>query len=248
MDYCSLYHTDTKDHFSFKIIMELNQAKRRFITRITGGAASVDIDKGLTSMSLFRKALRGYDGMMLIGGTRVLSVNRDSANILPTIMEIAPLLKHDNPNMMTFGIVPRPEYFKLCKWGMIVSEEPNLGCITIVNPEQDICLTVQKDVDTPAVYDVEWQSCLHVVRTYKETGRRRPFGCVLIAYEGGSYTRKEVLAWTEQQLPVILIENSGRATDILCHELRDHPSVSICSSSDDIRKKMIELGGLDADN
>jgi hypothetical protein len=68
----------------------------------------------------------------------------------------------------------------------------------------------------------------HVLRMYGE------WRSVLIAYNGGGTTEREVIATADQGWPVILIKGSGRATDKLAEDksfLRAHPSVRVCEHS-----------------
>ncbi len=243
--FCSMYNMDTRDHFSHRITMELTNSSTPFLVRLTGGAAEIDFDKGLDAIRLLTTAFKGYKGRILYGGTRVIKIHPPSYTVIPTIMEVAPILKHSNPEMVTFGVVPRPDNLALSEWGIVISQEPNLGCVTIVNPHQDVCLMIQQDVDTKALYDVEWQSCLYVAKTFQSISKN--FGCALVSYEGGNYTRKEILAWASNGLPVLLMEGSGRTTDVLCRDklwLESNPSVTVCKNERDLRKSLISLGGI----
>lgn len=247
-EFCRLYHMHTREHFSQKISLSLASAETNFLVRLTGGAAKIDIDKGFDAIRLLTTAFRGYSGVMLYGGTRVIGYRRHGPTVIPSIMEVPPILQSQNPNMVTFGIVPRSEEHFLCEHGIIVSQNPELGCVTIINPNQTVCLTVQQDVDTPATYDVEWQYCLyHVVETFMKYGKRANYGCALVSYEGGTYTKKEILAWASRNLPVILCAGSGRTTDVLARDkqwLADHPSVVVCEDASEIRQTLTNLGGL----
>jgi hypothetical protein len=93
---------------------------------------------------------------------------------------------------------------------MIVANNVEDPYFTVIHPEQDITLVVQVSADNPEVWDAEYRECLSITNDLKEYCN---FKSVLISYNGGSVTEREILRTAERGWPVILIKDSGRKTD-----------------------------------
>jgi hypothetical protein len=185
---------------------------------------SVEDARGL--YDLFAEAFNGYDGALLFGGTRMLS-REDRTTIVPGITEIPPYLRAACPRMVTLGVIPRTQDLQLANEGMVVSDETGNPYFTIVHPRQDIVLVVQVSADSPEVWDAEFQECLHITKDLREYAA---FKSILVSYNGGTVTEREILAVAEQNFPVILIRGSGRKTDEYATNegfLRAHPNVKV---------------------
>ena len=209
-----------------KLSLMLTQAKRRFVVRITGGCGKMTADEAEGLYGLFRRAMFGFDGAVIFGGTRMLRKD-DPSEVVPGVTEIAPAMRESCPEMTLLGIVPRTQDIDLSEHGLVVSHEGENPYFTIVHPTQDIVLVVQVSADDAEIWDAEYGESLRIVadlRTYAK------FGSVTVSYNGGGVTEREVRRTAALGWPVILVKGSGRVTDDFAVDrefLLAHPSVIV---------------------
>jgi len=227
-----------------KLSLQLTTAPRRCIVRLTGGCGEMSAVDAQDVYDLFAQAFCEYDGAMLFGGTRMLSRN-DRATVVPGITEVPPRLRALCPRMITLGVVPRTQELRLADEGMVVSDEAGSPFFTIVHPQQDIVLVVQVSADAPAVWDAEFQECLRITRDLRDYAA---FKSVLVSYNGGSVTEREILAVAQNNWPVILIRGSGRKTDEYANNsdfLHAHPNVKVAEkNADSLRDGLAFFGAV----
>ncbi|KKT40700.1 MAG: hypothetical protein UX47_C0002G0001 [Candidatus Collierbacteria bacterium GW2011_GWA2_46_26] len=243
-----LFWMDQGDQPSSVIAMKLGNTTEPFIVRLTGGCGFMNQADGTRSIRILTKALTGFKGILLYGGTRVFCPTKDTKSgyrVFPTILEVPPKLRRINPGMLSFGIIPKMTHVEYSRLGLIIAKDPETGFLTVIHPNQDLCLVLQKNVDQMSFWDAEWIECLSIIKEF--LAHRTKFGTVLVAYNGGEVTGHEIDAWAEEGLPVILVAGSGRKTDEYCQNLawlQKHPSVSVCQNPQEIRQKISSLGGL----
>lgn len=242
-----LFWMNQDDQPSSVIAMKLGNAQN-FLVRLTGGCGFMDRKSGEKGVRFLTKSLAGFGGILLYGGTRVYepATVKIGYRVFPTILEVPPKLRRLNPTMMSFGIIPKMTHVEYSRLGLIISREKDSGFLTVIHPNQDLCLVLQKNVDQMSFWDAEWMECLSITKEFLE--HRRRFGAVLISYNGGEVTSHEIEAWAKEGLPVILIAESGRATSRYSQDycwLREHPSVKVCSTPSEVRTEIKNLGGLD---
>ncbi len=244
---------NAEDQPSSVISAKLGNAEKPFFVRLTGGCGFMSRSDGEESIKVLLDTLTGFNGVLLYGGTRVYEPSSSSLSefsVFPTILEVPPMLRKINRGMMSFGIIPRLTNVEFdADLGLIISKNDENGFLTVIHPNQDICLVLQRDVDRgfpgDKYWDIEWRFCLEVVKSFLEN--RNNSGTVLISYNGGVSTGKEIEAWANNNWPVILFENSGRVTTEFCRNtewLAAHPSVFVAKSSEDAREQLTLLGGL----
>lgn len=238
-----LFWMDQDDQPSSVIAMKLSNSNCFFI-RLTGGCGYMSREDGERSISILTETLSGFGGAVLYGGTRVLAPNNDGYEVFPTILEVPPLLRSMNPRMMSFGIVPRMINVEFSEHGLIIGREKDSGFLTVIHPNQDVCLILQKNVDQPSFWDAERIACQQITQEFYEN--RKGFGAALVAFNGGEVTKREIQSWAEANLPVILFADSGRTTSQFCQDrdwLAAHPSVTVCFSAQEARSTIKSLGG-----
>ena len=192
-----------------KLALQLTTAKRKTVVRFTGGCGKMSDQDAANLLDLFTRAFIGYDGAAIYGGTRMLRRDDPTESVMG-ITEVPSHLRSLCPDMVLLGVVPRTQDLGLCEQGMIVANDANDPYFTIVHPEQDITLVVQVSADNPEVWDAEYQECMRITNDLKEYCN---FKSILISYNGGSVTEREILRTAEKGWPVILIKDSGRKTD-----------------------------------
>lgn len=243
-----IFTLNADDQTSTVIALQLTQAPHHAILRLTGGFGKMAENDGIRAIELLSKALADFNGAMLYGGTRVLRRSNPSV-IVPTLGEVPYRVRLTSPSAKILGIIPRVDIFRIVPGlGMVISEEPSLDQITVVHPEQDIGLQVQKNVDDLAPWDAEWKESLRIVdHLVKYAGWRH----VLLSYNGGEVTRREITAWSNLSWPVLLVSGGGRVTDELANDkewLRSHPSVVVAESSiSSVREALTKSGILKGD-
>lgn len=195
-------------------------------------------------LSLFENAFSGFAGAMLFGGTRMID-KQNASQIVPGITEIPSHIREACPNMVSLGVVPRTADIKITEHGLVVSESDEDAYRTIIHPNQDMCLLVQVSPDQPAIWDAEFEECLQITKDLRDFAE---FKSLLVVYNGGGVTEREILATAKHGWPVLLIRGSGRKADEYASNsefLKTHPNVRVAEKdSDDIRQHLISFGML----
>ncbi|MBI4021597.1 MAG: hypothetical protein HY369_05120 [Candidatus Aenigmarchaeota archaeon] len=216
----SLYVQRTGEQ-SVKVALTLTRARDRVVVRLTGGCGAMAAADAAGMADLFCAAFSGFGGAMLFGGTRMVA-RADPRVVVPGITEIPPLVRAQNPCVI-LGVVPKTGDLRLAEIGMVVSDDA-AGYVTIVHPDQDVCVVVQPSADGIATWDDEARVCREIATELRTSAG---WQSVLIAYNGGGTTEREIRAWAPHA-PVILIKGSGRAADCLGSDaafLAAHPQV-----------------------
>jgi hypothetical protein len=239
----SLY-MQNKGESSVKFALKMTSALSRFIIRITGGCGNMSVDDADGMYSLFSNALEGFDGGILFGGTRMIS---GEGKVIPSVTEIPTRIRIRAPDAVVLGVIPRTADLKLVPGlGMVVSDEPGAAYCSIVHPDQEACLLVQQSVDTGVEWEAEYRVCLEIIQSLRDFAN---WQSVLISYNGGSVTKKEILETAERGWPVILVDGSGRVTEELATDsdfLNKHPNVLVVErTSESLRGALVRLGALD---
>lgn len=214
-----------------KLLLLLTKATKRFIIRLTGGCGKMSAEDATGLYDFFAQSLAGYDGGLIFGGTQMV-LRDDPENIVPGITEIPEYVKRRTcPAMITLGVIPRTKDLGLSDLGMIVSDSPDDSYVTIVHPKQDLVLVTQVSPDQGEVWDAEVDECADIMAQLIEWG---DFKNLLIAYNGGSVTEKEIRKTAAKQWPVIMIRGSGRTCDRLSEDkefLLANPSVMVAEKN-----------------
>jgi hypothetical protein len=229
-----------KGEFSTKVALSLTQVERKKIIRFTGGCGYMSEKDSNGLYNLFIEALTGFKGAVLFGGTRMLKKN-NKKSIVPGITEIPPLLRKNNPDLIILGVIPKTKDLVLDECGLIVSNESENDYLTIVNPDQDLCLVVQESVDKYATWETEFEECIDITSNLRNFAN---WDSLLISYNGGSVTEKEIITTVKLEWPVLLIKGSGRATDKIAENnfIKKYPNVYLAEKdSDSIRNCLIDL-------
>ena len=243
----SLYIQNKGEH-STNLALRLTQARDRFIVRLTGGCGNMSPQdaKGLTD--LFAQAFEGFAGAMIFGGTRMLSYP-DFKKIKFGITEIPPLIGEKNPDAVTLGVIPRTQELGLSPHGLLVADEKEKGFITIVHPQQDICLVVQISADNAQTWDAEVDECLEITKNLREFAG---WNSLLISYNGGSVTEKEIVKTAQLGWPILLINGSGRKTEEYANNtefLHKFPNVHVAeNTAKSLKEKLFVLEALKRNN
>lgn len=233
------------------VMATLSMVSNRTVVSITGGCAkaSMAYDEGSDALELFRQAFTGFSGAMLIGGTRMI-LNDDPQQVLFGITEIGPAIRAHCPNSFVLGVIPRLQEVvfyqeaSMLKVIHCIGEPDSPDHTTIVHPNQDLVVGVGKRLlPELAIWDDEVEFRRYVTALLRSYGS---WCSLLVAYNGGGTTTREVEATAHRGWPVILIRGSGRATDKLAGDksfLQAHPSVRVCEhSAASLRHELVELG------
>lgn len=241
----SLYIQNEGENLSTKVALSLTRANDRYVIRLTGGCGKMSAEDAQGLYSLFTGAFSSdFRGALLFGGTRILRRSVGEA-IVPGVTEVAPLIRKNCPESVVLGIVPRTEDLKVSQHGMIVCDEDDTDYFTIIHPDQDFCVIIQHSVDAGVVWDAEYIFSGQVVDHLVQFGGWKQ---LLIAYNGGEVTEREIIFWAEKGWPVLLIDGSGRATERLAKDenfLKKYPNVQVVwKHATEIRSRLCELGAL----
>lgn len=243
-----LFIQNKGEDVSTKIALSLTRAREKTVIRLTGGCGNMSAQdaNGLYQMFLdaFDSEFGGaylFGGAFLFGGTQ-MRLRSDTSTILPGITEIIPLLKEQCPESVSLGIVPKTSDLIISEnLGLIVSDD-SPDFITIIHPNQDNCLLVQQSVDEGVDWDAEYLMCIKIIRHLVDYAGWRN---LLISYNGGTVTEKEILAWARSGWPVLLIKDSGRKSGEYATNqefLNLYPNVHVAlKDSISIKEKLKEL-------
>jgi hypothetical protein len=210
---------------SLQLALTLTQAPG-VIVRLTGGCAYMHPDDAANMDELFVYAFVGFNGPLLTGSIRMVS-SQDPGIIIPSINEIPHKIKATSPGCLVLGVVPLTSRVKFDpRVGLMISEEE--GRINTFHPERDFIVAIQRSVDELAPWEAEYKFCIRLTSLLREhTGR----SSLLISYNGGNTTEKEILATASLGWPVLLIRGSGRITSQYAADksfLSLHPNVAVC--------------------
>ncbi len=229
---------------STKIVLQLTRAEQKFVIRITGGCGYMSPDDAKGLYNLFAEAFNGFKGAMLFGGTRMIKKDNTSS-IVPGITEIPPLIEKKE-DVVILGVVPKTSDLELSvKYGLVVSVDNKQQYITVVHPDQDMCLIVQSSVDKTSCWETEFEECIRITSNLRDFA---DWKSLLISYNGGKVTEKEILKTAKLGWPVLLIKGSGRKTDEYANNqefLNAYPNVVVAQKEvSSIRKQLIKAGAL----
>ena len=240
----SLYIQNEGEDVSTKVALSLTQARDKVVVRLTGGCGLMSDEHANGMYHLLSEPFRDFGGAMLFGGTSMIS-RTDPAKIVPGITEVAPLVRNMCPDARIFGVIARADDFQIdpC-FGLIVANEPEKEFVTIAHPNQDVCLVLQKSVDQATVWDAEYQMCARIVHHLQDYAG---WESVLLVYNGGGITEKEILLWASKGLRVVLVRGSGRKADEYAKNqdfLDAHPSVVVVESTTSSIREQFERFGV----
>jgi hypothetical protein len=234
----------SKGEDSTVVGLRLTNAPERMIVRFTGGCGCMTAEYAEGLYDLFVSAFKGFRGGMLFGGTRMIKRDNPS-EIVPGITEIPPLIRQDNPESVILGVIPNSEDLKFAPEGLIVSAEKGNDFITIAHPNQDTCLLLQESVDRKVSWESEFEECLRITENLRSFAH---WGSLLISYNGGGVTEKEIVATAQRGWPVLLIRGSGRITDVYAADqnfLQQFPNVSVADANvASLRSQLVRFGVL----
>lgn len=230
---------------STKIALQLTRAKKKFVVRMTGGCGYMSSDDANGLYDLFIESFSGFEGSMLFGGTRMIKKN-DTSSIVAGITEIPPLIKKSCKDVIILGVVPKTSDLDLAiEYGLVVSVDSKQEYITVIHPEQDVCLIVQGSVDRTSHWETEFEECIRITNNLRDFAG---WDSLLISYNGGAVTEKEILKTAKLGWPVLLIKGSGRKTDEYANNqefLNLYPNVVVAQKEvQSIRRHLINAGAL----
>ncbi len=212
-----------------QVVAMLGLVPKRIAVRITGGCADMSAEDAQGVQELFGKAFEGFRGLLLIGGTRMIK-NMNLTDVLFGITEIGPAIRRANPECQVLGVVPRCKDFLFCPDlpALVVRQEWDGELTTIVHPDQDIVIAAATALTKEEIWDDEVACCRYVTDTLVTYGG---WESLLVAYNGGGTTEREIRSTASRGWPVLLIKGSGRVCDKLAADsqfLTENPTVHVC--------------------
>jgi hypothetical protein len=203
-----------------RLMAALGTVPSHTVIRITGGCADMAPEDAQGVLDLFTQAFQGFDGLLLIGGTRMIYGNNPSA-VLFGITEVGPAIRRANKRSFQLGVIPRTEHFR---WHpeipvlVVKQTEPRNGSAapqqftTIVHPGQDLVIAATTPLTKQEIWDDEVAFCGYLRETLVEYG---DWQSVTLAYNGGGTTERELRADADRGWPVLIVNGSGRKCDEL---------------------------------
>ncbi len=263
----SLYFQSGKERSTDFALSFSERAARPYVIRLTGGCALMTTADSI-GMKNLSDALRGkingrkraprFAGFAVFGGTRMLSVH-DPKIVVPGITEIFPEMAKDSPGMVMLGMVPNFQSISRSKKRgladkLILSVEEKKGVVTVIHPELRSVLLLQPTPDRLEPWDDEYKECFRLVKSLHE----RQWKSLLVVYNGGNVTRREVELWQYwgQREPgrwnVLFIKESGRVADEFVDKLEsdegfrsENPDFHYAdNTAESINAKLDELGAM----
>jgi hypothetical protein len=128
---------------------------------------------------------------------------------------------------------------------IIGKEDDETEFMTIIHPNQDMCIVVQADVNKESKWLAEANVCLKITDLLLAVS---DWKSLLVSYGGGQVTKQEIEKTARMKWPVLLIEGGGGTTDALAfdREFRQlYPNVhSVRKEVSAIRRELRVVGAL----
>ncbi len=243
-------------------LVRLASSLLKAVVRVTGGAGHMSADEGAGVAQLLAEALGGVDCLasVLAGATMVISrpepgicAECDRNRTYCPLHAGAATISHRKPGVMdvlcelarlgalgkTVGVAPTINGPRLYGGSIIIENRPDEPHYTILDERAPVCVLAQFNTDRPNLtwFD-EALVCLDYMDLLRREGDHRSLHLV---YNGGEYTRKEILHVAD--LPhdpvnpwwIVLVEDSGRAATEFANNLAwraSHPHVVSCTKAE----------------
>lgn len=210
------------------------------IIRITGGCGFMDKDEEYRMMS-FGKALEGFEGVVMGGGTRMVYKN-DMSEVRPGITEMIPYIKKLAPHSTTVGLIPRIEGHTMVFLpdGRIAFNDASAAeYVTVMQHENDISIMVQKTADVGAKWEDEYRTALQIMNLLRQETK---FSSLTLFYNGGAVSRKEFDDTLKLGWPIAIVKDSGRLCDEIQNDhelLSKNPHVHVVDTPDQLRELLL---------
>lgn len=217
----------------------MSSAKHNALVRITGGCAAMCSADAEPMRQLFTEAFTGFQGAILIGGTRMLDANGE---LVPGITEVGPLIRAANPSSVLLGVIPRAESLSwdFATGGLVIERsafvegnppsDPSIQ--VIVQTHMDAVVALDKRLTKLSMWHDEAAFCARVTEAQHLYAK---WSSALVVYNGGQTTEYEARLIADQKWPVILVRGSGRAADTLASDkefLSQHRGcIFVCSQT-----------------
>lgn len=246
-----------------QMLRMLQDARDKVVIRITGGCGEMKHRQWEGMLDLFEDSLQGFGGGLLVGGVRMLTAidEKITNQIRPGITEIPLALRTGCPDMVVGGITLGSERFVAGGRTIVFDEQTwDMGSkqwlqtknyVTIRNPEVDYCLYVdESQYPDDHRWNAEYEEAFDIVsKLHGGEVDGHNWKQVLLVYNGGKTTEREILKWSNQGWPVVLIDDSERMAEDYCRYLEDsefaaaHDSlIAVPKNSTSIRAALKELG------
>jgi hypothetical protein len=235
------------------VMARLSAVPRHIIVRITGGCGEMSEKDAQGVLELFHESFQGFNGALLIGGTRMIC-HHDPNNVLFGITEVGPAIRRGNSTSFVLGVVPRCESFGFDSEHPVIvvnqteevsaSDGQEREFITIIHPDQDFVIAATTPLTKDAIWYDEVEFCRYITHNLIEFGS---WQSLLVAYNGGGVTEREVRATAARGWPVLLVNGSGRKCDELAKDgvfLTQHPSVRVCERNPKSMRAALQLLGV----
>ncbi len=244
-----------------QMVKILDYARDPSLVRITGGCGLMEASHWKGMLRLFRDSFAGFGGAILVGGTRMLveENGQPTSTIKPGITEIPMVLRRACPDAVIGGLVLGTERYNVGEKTVLFDRQPwSLGqryaeqnkFTTILNPEIEYFMYVDHaNLPGNRKWDAEYQDAISIAKTMCTSERPglRKFDPLLVVYNGGGTTEREVRAWCDLKWPVMLIEGSGRIADTLAHDasfLAENKNVFTVDRDAELINLMLQARGI----
>lgn len=214
----------------------------RFVMRITGGCSLMQDEDRIRLMEL-KKAMQGFTGVGLFGGTNIRYRERPE-EVCDSVTEVFPSV---TSRMLKLGVIAKVHDMRVTPYGIVVRDEPGSKTFSVMHSGADALLTVQPSADRLSQWEAEYKECVRLVDDLQAVG----WSSVLLVFNGGRTVETELLTWAAlaRENPgkwrVLLVEGSGRVADKFASDtefLRLNPSVHVCGcSSEEIRSSLVRF-------
>lgn len=175
------------------------QAKEQRFFRIQGGCSGMTDEQAEKVIPYFLKALKGFAGIAMSGGTLA-----SSGKLMVTNVPAA--LADDGNDCIALGSLPRTADMTQPRGKQITVSQYGDS----IDPGQHAVAVVQKNASEVLDWDGDLQAYFDFA-----VGLRDDAGWTVaaIVFNGGGVTKKELLGALERGIPVVVVRGSGRAAD-----------------------------------
>lgn len=197
----------------------MNTVKRRGLPpnmlRVAGGCSGMSEDVRVQALDYLVEGLQGYRGLLSCGGTRTVEDGRIKL-MITDILQL--MVEHASHQVVTLGTLPRVDTMQLVENSRLVLDasgtapQPGVHQLVIVQ-SHGTERHLQWDGDVIAYLEMMSR---YALVSHMFGKRAQP---VLVALEGGSVVRQEIVLAAARGFPVVLVYGYGRTTDAIVQDL-----------------------------
>ena len=212
------------------------RAAKKVAIRVTGGCKNMTPQDKLDMLGYFSRAFSGYKGLIWSGGTRA---SKDG-KVDPMVTDVPGVIAAENEGCVALGTLPRTDMLTLQGDSRLVLDEWGAS----VNPDCLGILIVQNGAEGKLDWDGDLDTYFSMMQNWQKFAGFTSLG--LVSWNGGDFTRKEIVRSAQLGWPTILIKGSGRMTDEIINKLDMDPVAFLAENKILVKRPVFYIASKDS--